>query len=1009
MPSATASGSRESFFPKADAAVLKTKYTPPSPTSRPSEVGPILDPENANRALDIWSAEVARDIYPQSNDIWSPAHIPDEKISASCLADRYLFPILTRNERLRLTMLFYYTRGAVEDSELVSRLQEKVHIARETVGWEFAIAGLLDHNTYTRICTVGLPLAVLPRRESTCAHTVNQPPGEIFHMINMAKDWRFEKSPHVEQGGLRAYAGVPLRFESEFGEHVAFGSLCVASNSEQPPLSKPQQISLARLADWIVADIVHSARAKRQRERRRMMELLSEAQDRSDHDDTIEDIVRDLLQQVYPEATISIQPSIDSHILLEGGTEVPVNEIQHGLWEDGICFDHLIEKYNHQDPIAPRVVRVIAAQCASQHIPTYLVVSTKDFRIVFDDIDSSFMHMAAQLLCRGWQNRALKEALAAKDNFLRGITHQLRTPIHGILGSIELLDEELGIRELGASSARRPSIASNPEIDHKDPNTYIKTIRRSARELISTVNGLINLNRWADIAQAERNPALHHINEIERVLLNEVIQANPEQISTRPSLIFKHHLPPGYDSLMMDLRLFVDCVEPLITNAVQNAVGGIVCVTTSVTDDTQSLIVDVEDTGRGICPRDQDRIFTAYEKVDQHTTGAGLGLTLSCRLATIMNGVVTLESSALGKGSHFRATFADITCGQSINESDRIKSSAGRPPLTFHAPILLEAATPLSRYFVQYLIHHGHVQSSDSDGLLLIFDHSTDCLQASQLKSGQVGICLIPDFTYVALMTDDHRIRRDNNIIYVKGPLLSNILEEALDQAHAMLIEPESLKNAPETTIILEESMEPSQLATMPENYPSVPTPPISRSSTPVPMETLTVSLKTLQIKAPSPSLATPTKILTKQTTLVVDDNAINLQFLEMYCHRRGIPHCTATDGLKAVQTFSTHQASSHQSNESPQAQLLDVQPIKLILMDLQMPNCDGIEATRQIRLLEQENGWPKAIIVIVTGQDSLSDRTKSREAGADEFLVKPVGPKALDRRIKEWFPDVNV
>jgi hypothetical protein len=59
----------------------------------------------------------------------------------------------------------------------MSRLQEKVVLAKETVGWEFVIAGLLNHNTYTRMVTVGLPLAILPRRESTCAHTVNQPPG----------------------------------------------------------------------------------------------------------------------------------------------------------------------------------------------------------------------------------------------------------------------------------------------------------------------------------------------------------------------------------------------------------------------------------------------------------------------------------------------------------------------------------------------------------------------------------------------------------------------------------------------------------------------------------------------------------------------------------------------------------------------------------------------------------------------------------------------------------------
>ena len=172
-----AAGTRTSFFPKADAAVIRTQYEPPSPTSRPSEVAPILDPAWANTALDSWSADIARKVYPEPTDVFSPAPIPDDNLASSCIADRYLFPRLTRNERLRLTMLFYYTRDAIHDKELVSRLQEKVYLARETVGWEFAIAGLLNHNTYTRLVTAGLPLAVLPRRESTCAHTVHQPPG----------------------------------------------------------------------------------------------------------------------------------------------------------------------------------------------------------------------------------------------------------------------------------------------------------------------------------------------------------------------------------------------------------------------------------------------------------------------------------------------------------------------------------------------------------------------------------------------------------------------------------------------------------------------------------------------------------------------------------------------------------------------------------------------------------------------------------------------------------------
>lgn len=165
---------RASFFPRADAAVLRSKHA--APAERPSETSPIFDTDHAANALDAWSIEVAERVYPGKTDVWAPAIIPAQP-STQCATDKYLFPVLTRNERLRLTMLFYYTRGALEDTELQSRLQEKVYLARDTVGWEFVIAGLLNHNTYTRMVTVGLPLAVLPRRESTCAHTVNQPPG----------------------------------------------------------------------------------------------------------------------------------------------------------------------------------------------------------------------------------------------------------------------------------------------------------------------------------------------------------------------------------------------------------------------------------------------------------------------------------------------------------------------------------------------------------------------------------------------------------------------------------------------------------------------------------------------------------------------------------------------------------------------------------------------------------------------------------------------------------------
>lgn len=779
---------------------------------------------------------------------------------------------------------------------------------------------------------------------------------------------------------------------------------------EQAPLSKAQQLSLARLADWVVADIVHSARARRQRERRRMLELLAVAQKRSDLDENFETIVLDLLRRIYPEAIVSIRTALDDQLMLEGGTAVPIDQIEHGLWEDGDYFDYLIEQFNHLDPVAPRVVRVVAAHCASRPSPKYLVVGSKDFRTVFDDVDSSLVHMAAQMLNRGWHNLALREALSAKDNFLRGITHQLRTPIHGILGSVELLAEELGTRGMRCSSAssRRGSTASSLNGEHKDPNTYIDTIRSSARDLISTVNSLINLNRWTDIAQSERIVAPHHINEIESVLLSDVLQLNLDHYSRRPSIMFKHHLPEGLDTLTLDMRLFVDCIQPLVTNAIQATPGGIVSVTTTVPDDCESLIVDVEDTGRGLDSDHYQTIFKAYEKIDPHTTGAGLGLTLATKLAGIMNGNVTLVKSEIGKGSHFRATFALPADVCTMLPSQERMKNAFPSSLTFNTPALADSAS-LSNFFVRYLLQRGHSNFTDSDGSVTIFDYSIESQYQTppHVQSAKAAICLIPDSAHHPLMNDDQQIKRDENVIYVKGPFLSNILEQAWSEAHGICVELEASKHVPRSEASLEVSDRDSAHTPASDDTQGAVTPLSSESPTsgpimPLATEVPTEPLQRLHIETYS---SLPVKQLTKPTTLIVDDNAVNLRFLAMYCRRRDIPHHTAVDGLKAVETFTLHQTAAF----APDSVNSDTEPIRLILMDLQMPNCDGVEATRQIRQLEQANGWPRATIVIVTGQDSLNDRLLSKEAGADDFFVKPVGPKVLDRGLKDWFPETKL
>ncbi|EDU40979.1 conserved hypothetical protein [Pyrenophora tritici-repentis Pt-1C-BFP] len=838
------------FFPKADAAVLLSRHAAPALAERPTATAPILDPEHAQLPLDTLSEEALESVYPEKDNDWAPAPIPSQtQCPSECNASQYLFPALARNERLRLTMVFYYTRGALGDEELMSRLQEKVLIAHETVGWDFAIAGLLNHNTYTRMVTVNLPLAVLPRRESTCAHTINQSPGTIFALPNMVEDWRFKHSPHVEQGGLRAYAGVPLKFETEFGEHVAFGSLCVASNSPQELLSRTVQQSLARLADWIVADIVHSARGRRQRERRRMLELLSYAQQQCDEYADMEQAIPNMLRQVYPDAQVTITQAINGQIILDSGTTFLSSKLEQGLWEDTAYFDYAIKTMNHLDMTAPRAVRAIAAQCTSQRAPTFLVVACNDLKMVFDDVDSWFVNTSVTILSQYWQGLALREALAAKEQFLRGITHQLRTPIHGILGSVELLTEELKMRHVILPTAASSPSAS-PSMEQLDPHTYIQTIKSSARDLISTVNSLIKLNQWAYIAQAERVLTLQTVSEIE-------VQ-----------------LPQKF-----------------------------------------------------------------------------------CRLTS------ESQTSSLG------------------------------------------------HYFGQYLSDSGWLESTEMKEAFMIVDYTPNLAQLYNttwsIAADQVAICPVPE-NACFLDFQEERIRRQNNVLYVQGPFKNDIIEQALELADAILAEfrPFTLEtkscsmwgiSTKSTTLLISprSNNHPKTLLERPSMFPEKLQTELAKAVQTLHIQ-VTATVPTVEIHKP--------KI--KPMSLLVDDNAVNLRLLEMYCTRRNIPYRSASDGQQAVELFS---AALLFRNDLSSQQKSDERPFDLILMDLQMPVCNGFEATRQIRQLEREQGCESSALFIVTGQDSPDDRRGAEEAGADEFLVKPIGPKFLDTWVKKWFPDADI